>query len=141
MAGIHAASFAAPFGNGGWDALEMSGHIAKDVCFGSGDPLTAFIILRCAADEAEILTIATAPVARRTGQGRALLNAALDSLAAKGVREVFLEVAEDNLAAQALYRASGFGAMGRRPGYYRRKKGRVAALTFAKTLDGSTAPA
>ena len=45
------------------------------------------------------------------------------------LKAIFLEVGEDNPAAIALYRAAGFGQVGRRPGYYRRKDtGRIAAL-------------
>lgn len=141
MAEIHAASFAPPFGTGGWDALEMSAHLQQDLCFGTGEPLGAFIILRRATDQAEILTLATAPAKRRTGLARELLVTAVEELAKRGVREVFLEVAEDNAAAQALYRATGFSTIGRRPAYYRRPQGRIAALTFSKKLDGTTVPA
>jgi len=47
---------------------------------------------------------------------------------------MFLEVAEDNEAAIHLYRSLGFQPIGRRPAYYRRADGRVAAITFSKKL-------
>lgn len=130
MAEIHAASI-----DKGWDALEMSAHVAKDICLGTGDPLSAFIICSKAADQSEILTLATHPDQRRMGLGHETLIAAIAHLQARGIRTLFLEVAEDNLAAQALYRGAGFAAIGRRPAYYRRSQGRVAALTFSKSLD------
>lgn len=130
MAAIHAQSF-----EKGWDALEMSAHLAKDICLGRGDPLTAFIICSHVADQSEILTLATHPDQRRTGLGRALLTEAATHLKGRGVKTLFLEVAEDNLAAQGLYRAVGFTPIGRRPAYYRRSDSRVAALTFSKALD------
>ena len=131
MAEIHANSF-----DRGWDALEMATHTQKDLCLGvnrDGD-LVAFIILSVAAGQAEILTITTAKAARRKGLGVALLRAAEDTLRKQSVSEVFLEVAEDNAAAIALYREAGFTPMGRRPAYYRRANGRVAALTFSKNI-------
>jgi ribosomal-protein-alanine N-acetyltransferase len=139
MAAIHAQSFAPPHGSGGWDALEMATHCQKDLCFGldSEDDLAAFIILSAVADQAEILTIATAPSARRTGLGRALLDLAISELEARGVTDLFLEVAEDNAPAIALYRSTRFIPMGRRPGYYRRAGGRVAALTLSRKLKGA----
>lgn len=137
MAAIHAESFASSFGSGGWDALEMAAHTQKDMCFGieRGETLGAFIILSAAAGQAEILTIATAARARRKGLARALLSGAEAALQKRKISELFLEVAEDNAAAIALYRGAGFTPMGRRPAYYRRAQGRVAAISFSKTLS------
>ena len=131
MAAIHAQSF-----DRSWDALEMAAHTQKDMCFGIDvdGALAAFIIMSRAADQAEVLTIATAAQARRKGLGRALLMEAALELKSRDVTDLFLEVAEDNAAAIALYRTVGFDAIGRRPAYYRRENGRVAALTFSKKL-------
>ena len=46
----------------------------------------------------------------------------------------FLEVAEDNAAARALYRAAGWNETGRRRGYYPRPGGALDAITLAKPL-------
>lgn len=131
MAAIHAQSF-----DRSWDALEMAAHTQKDMCFGIDvdGTLAAFLIMSRAADQAEVLTIATAAQARRKGLGRALLMEAALELKSRDVTDLFLEVAEDNAAAIALYRTVGFDAIGRRPAYYRRENGRVAALTFSKKL-------
>ena len=131
MASIHAESF-----ERSWDALEMAVHTQRDLCFGieQNDALCAFIIISQAADQAEILTIATAKAARRRGLGRQLLDAAFAQLSENGTAELFLEVAEDNIAAIALYKNAGFQPIGRRPGYYRRPGGRIAAITLSKTL-------
>lgn len=136
MATIHAESFAPPHGTGGWPALEMARHIQKDMCLGieSDGRLAAFIILSVVGDQAEILTIATAQAYRRNGLGRDLLQQTVPMLRARGVTELFLEVAEDNDGAIALYRQTGFVPMGRRIGYYKRERGRVAALTLSKKL-------
>ena len=131
MAALHAQSFERP-----WDALEMATHTARDLCLGLEDTgqLTAFIILSRASDQAEILTIAVAKSARRKGLGYRLLDGAIEALQMGGSGELFLEVAEDNVAAIALYRAAGFQPIGRRPAYYRRETGRIAAITYAKKL-------
>jgi ribosomal-protein-alanine N-acetyltransferase len=50
-------------------------------------------------------------------------------------KRIFLEVAEDNEAALALYRKLGFQEVGRRKRYYARRDGEPAdALTMALTL-------
>jgi len=136
MAAIHAESFAPPFGSGGWDALEMATHTQRDLCLGveRENELLGFVIVSTPADQAEILTIATRIAARRQGLGRKLLDAVVADLQSKHATELFLEVAEDNAAALALYRGVGFQPIGRRPGYYRREAGRVAAITFSKKV-------
>lgn len=129
MADIHALCF-----ERGWPELDMSVHLQKDICIGTGDPLASFIICRQSADQAEILTIATHADKRSKGMGALVLNAAIEALQSCGAATLFLEVAEDNMAAQALYRKAGFVQIGRRPSYYRRKGGRVAALTLSKNI-------
>lgn len=79
-----------------------------------------YVVALDAADEGEILNLAVAETGRRRGLGRALVQAIVDALGARGVREVYLEVRESNAAARALYAAFGFKDVGRRKGYYRR---------------------
>jgi ribosomal-protein-alanine N-acetyltransferase len=74
------------------------------------------LLLRVAADEAEILTIGV--TARRRGIGRRLLAQAIASARAAGATAMFLEVAADNKAANALYAGAGFIQVGERRGYY-----------------------
>ena len=61
-----------------------------------------------------------APDVRRGGIGRALVQAVISALAARGVRQIYLEVRESNAGARAMYGALGFQEVGRRRGYYRR---------------------
>jgi ribosomal-protein-alanine N-acetyltransferase len=77
-----------------------------------------FILIRLAGDEAEVLTIAVAPTARRKGKASALLDEAMRDAAGRGAHTMFLEVATSNEAASALYKRFGFREVGRRKAYY-----------------------
>lgn len=90
-------------------------------------------LARVAADEAEILTLAVLPEARRRGVGGALLASVAAGAAARGARALFLEVAVGNAPARALYAAAGFVAVGRRRGYY---PGGEDALVLRQALPG-----
>ena len=68
--------------------------------------------------EGDIQTIAVAPDVRGGGYGRKLMDTLLDTAAAAGVREVFLEVRADNPVAITLYASLGFVELGIRAGYY-----------------------
>lgn len=76
------------------------------------------IVTRAAADEAEVLTLAVVPEARRGGVATALLHAAAEELAIRGVSALFLEVSVINQPAHALYQRIGFAEVGRRRQYY-----------------------
>jgi ribosomal-protein-alanine N-acetyltransferase len=84
-----------------------------------GHEVVGYVISRAAADEGEILNLAVAPAQQRQGVGRLLAQRALDDLAARGARSVYLEVRESNAAARRLYEGLGFEAVARRPNYYR----------------------
>jgi [ribosomal protein S18]-alanine N-acetyltransferase len=76
------------------------------------------IMVRIAADEGEILTLAVAPDARRAGLGYFLFIKATELAALLGARALFLEVSVGNIAARALYTKAGLIEAGRRPHYY-----------------------
>ncbi|HEY6268753.1 MAG TPA: ribosomal protein S18-alanine N-acetyltransferase [Candidatus Acidoferrum sp.] len=82
--------------------------------------VTGFVIGRQVADEAEVLNLAVAPLARRKGQGGVLLNAVVSEFRARGVNRVYLEVRESNVAARAFYAKHGFSQTGKRLKYYRK---------------------
>ncbi len=113
----------------------MALHIKKDLCLGVADPLAAFALFQVGGDQADILTIACAPDQRRKGYARLLLEAGENALAARGVETLYLDVSERNNNAITLYKNCGYHPIGRRPAYYRTAAGRVAALTFSKTLN------
>lgn len=70
-------------------------------------------------DEAELATLAVHPSFRRRGIARKLLQTAMDAASTDGARTYHLEVRAGNEAAQKLYEAFGFEAVGRRPKYYK----------------------
>ena len=76
--------------------------------------------------EGEIDRLAVANNWRRLGMGARLLDELLSIARSRGVRELFLEVREDNVAAQQLYLGRGFEIVGARPDYY--PDGRAALL-------------
>jgi ribosomal-protein-alanine N-acetyltransferase len=80
----------------------------------------AFILIEVAADQAEILSLGSHAHVRRKGLARALIETAAAEAHRRGAIELFLEVAEDNEAALALYSGVGFVLCGRRPAYYHR---------------------
>ncbi len=77
-----------------------------------------FIVYRVVSDEAEIITIGVAPNARRGGIAAAMLAIAENDASKRGAKKIFLEVAESNNAARALYETSGYHTVGTRPKYY-----------------------
>ena len=81
--------------------------------------LTGFILVQCAADEAEILTIAVAPDHQRQGIGTKLLDDAIKHLKAMNITHLFLDVSRKNHPAIALYDHFGFMECGNRPDYYK----------------------
>ena len=98
--------------------------------------LLGFALCRTAGGECELLSIAVAPPTRNRGIGAALLAGVVDRARERAVSRMFLEVAEDNVIAQQLYRTHGFRPVGRRANYYRRRQGpATAALTFAVSLE------
>lgn len=77
-----------------------------------------FIVYRATLDEAELITIGVHPDARRGGIAATMIELMVRDLTARGVKKVFLEVAENNHPARALYERHGFTVVGRRPKYY-----------------------
>jgi ribosomal-protein-alanine N-acetyltransferase len=134
MAQIHATAFASP-----WSAEEILRFAAEPGGFAlvaeAAVEMAGFILCRVMAGEAEVLTLAVRPERRRRGVASALVEAAL-TLAAQTAEAMFLEVAEDNPDALALYQRSGFSAVGRRAGYYAREgAAAVDAIVMRRTLN------
>ncbi|MCC1482250.1 ribosomal protein S18-alanine N-acetyltransferase [Roseibaca sp. Y0-43] len=130
MAVLHKAAFP----DDPWTARDLAAHLEDPASLLVAQD-KGFILLRCVLDEAEVLTFAVAPNAQGQGMGATLLAKAIDQARARGVQRLFLEVAEDNTPARALYARAGFAQTGRRKGYYRRSHGpAVDALLLERAL-------
>lgn len=139
LAALHARCFVArprP-----WSAAEFAAMLAGAGVFLSVPPegfALAFALGRVAGPEAELLTLAVAPEARRAGIGAALLAAFEAEAAARGAEEAWLEVSVENAAGRALYARAGWIAVGRRPHYYADGPGPATdALALRKPLRGA----
>lgn len=78
----------------------------------------SFVVWRRIDDEAEIISIGVAPIARRTGTASALMQMVERDVKQLGSKTIFLEVDEENTPAIELYKKSGFATAGTRPHYY-----------------------
>lgn len=140
MAKLHATAF-----HPAWSEQDFTGYIANqhDLVLGwyptqepaPNQELSGFVICRCQADQAEILTLVVDPAKRRFGAGRQLMMAIEPLAIKKGVTVIFLEVAKDNPAALALYRSIGYVGVGIRKAYYRRPRGRMDAVILSKNIQ------
>lgn len=120
MAHLHATAFA---GQGrAWGEREFAGLLQSGHVFVVGDS-RAFAVVRALADEAEVLTLATHPDHRRDGFAQSVLSLLETEAARRGATRLFLEVAEDNAAARALYAGAGYRETARRAKYYARPDG------------------
>jgi [ribosomal protein S18]-alanine N-acetyltransferase len=132
LASIHARCFDAT--PRPWSAEEFAALLALETTMLVAR-VEGFALGRVAGPEAELMTLAVLPEARRRGLARALLADFEARARARGAAESFLEVAETNAAAQALYGGAGYVSAGYRRDYYSaRATVRVGALVLRKVL-------
>lgn len=136
IAGLHAQLF-----EQAWDTASVTKlleHPGSTTLIGrTGFPKTSvgFAMAQMAADEAEILAIGVVGPWQRAGLGKRLVQGIERALVRAGVKRLFLEVADDNAAAIALYHSLGLKEAARRKGYYARKNGAsVDAIVMHKAL-------
>lgn len=110
-----------------WNAESFRNLLNRPGCFALFAGSDAFILVQLAGGEAEIQSLGTRCVARRGGFARTLVEHAAAESFRRGAAAMFLEVADDNGAALALYRGMGFTEVGKRRGYYPRGKENPAA--------------
>ena len=134
LARVHAASF-----ESAWSAADIAELLESPGGFAltaSDTEIQGFILVRANSYDAEILTLAVNPAFRRQGLASTLTEAAAGLAETVGAESLFLEVAEDNPAAIALYAGAGFTQVGRRRGYYARKGAEaVDALVMRRDLN------
>lgn len=96
--------------------------------------LAAYAVLQMVAGEAELLTMAVLPAARRKGLGRQLLSELIARASVYRAAAIWLEVRVSNTAAIALYHEAGFAEIGWRKGYYQTAQGREDAIMMRLAL-------
>ena len=143
LAALHAASFCKS-GDESWsrrsfsNVLSMPGSfclLASDSLHSARQPC-GFAACRNAGLDGELLSIGVVPRYRRSGVARTLLAESLAIFQVQGAERVYLEVAEDNPTAKALYLSAGFTQTGCRRDYYRRlREQKVDALTLCYSFD------
>src|SRR5690606_20519177 len=133
LAALHARAFDQP-----WSAAEIGkllGNAAVFAMISRGRDPQGFVMAWTAAGDAELLTVAVVPEARRKGVGASLVTAAGVAALARGAATMHLEVAEDNAPARALYAKLGYEQAGRRRGYYAAGRAdAVDAIVMRRTL-------
>lgn len=142
LAALHGRCFTAAWDQA-WSATSFAEILAMPGAGGwlisDGDQPQGFIVTRNVVDEMEIILIAIDPDHRRRGLAGQLLAAACTQAGQNGIHAIFLEQAEPNLPARALYHRHGFAEVGRRRGYYQGAsstsgQGRVDALILRRDL-------
>lgn len=135
LAALHAGCFA-----DSWSPQSMVDVLQAPGTFGfvaelPDAPLIGLALARVAVDDAELLTLGIEPGWRRDGIARRLVVAVMREARTRGAKRLFLEVAEDNRAARALYEAESFRIVGRRRAYYVKLGGPPTdALTMRREL-------
>ena len=95
--------------------------------------ITGYCGLRNMAGEGEITNVAVAPLFRRKGTGRRLMEYLLKKAPSCGIGDCTLEVRAGNSPAISLYESLGFRTEGIRPGFY--AKPREDALIMWKRQE------
>lgn len=135
LASLHARCFRTP---PPWSAADFSGFLADPLAYVLVEADSGFLVGRAVAGEAELLTLAVSPDARRRGLGRKLVSRFLYQSRLRLAERAFLEVAADNAPAIALYESAGFTPTGRRRAYYQAPDGqRLDALVLARDLQST----
>jgi [ribosomal protein S18]-alanine N-acetyltransferase len=96
-----------------------------------GDTVTGFVVAEVRRKIGHIITIDVVAEARRTGVGKALLEAAEKQLLQAGAISVALETPVNNEVAIRFYKQQGYFVEKTAPGYY---SGQLDALVMTKEL-------
>ena len=133
LAALHRRCFTSP---PPWSEADFAGFLADPLAFLLVEGDAGFLLGRAVAGEAELLTLAVAPEARRRGLGRKLVARFLYQARLRGAEQAFLEVSATNPAAIRLYESTGFLRSGLRRGYYPAPDGpRIDALILTRRLN------
>jgi ribosomal-protein-alanine N-acetyltransferase len=106
----------------GWDERALEAELVRPGAgvwvARAGSDICGGVIARSSGAEVELLWLAVAEPARRSGTGARLVGAVV-TWAHASAASVVLEVRSSNRAARQLYARAGFVVVGRRPRYYR----------------------
>ncbi|MHB0973722.1 MAG: ribosomal protein S18-alanine N-acetyltransferase [Thiobacillus sp.] len=129
---IELASYEYPWSRGNF-ADSLSAGYSMWVREAEGE-IIGYYAMMAAAGEAHLLNLTIAPMWRRKGLGRDLLEHCLARACDHRAESLFLEVRISNAAAIALYHNSGFVDLAVRRDYYPAREGREDALIMKKEL-------
>ena len=134
---IERAAYQFPWSDGIFRDCLRVGYVCRVVTMAR--EVMAYGVMSLGAGEAHILNLCVAEAYRCRGVGRRLIGSLIDSAAAAGMADAFLEVRPSNTAAIRLYLTLGFEQVGMRRGYYQAANGREDAAVLRRALRGEAA--
>lgn len=99
---------------------ELSAENGYYICAVDNNKIIGYAGFRSVLDEAHITTLAVHPKSRGKGIGYSLVEKLMNDAKQKGIKKLFLEVRQSNVAAQKLYKKLGFKVIDRRREYYQK---------------------
>lgn len=115
---IEYASFAIPWSREAFEEELTNNKHAVYIVAKQGNKVIGYGGMWKVLEEGHITNIAVHPDFRRMRVGYAIVEALTQIAKNKGIGSMTLEVRENNIAAQGLYRKFGFEVVGRRKKYY-----------------------
>jgi ribosomal-protein-alanine N-acetyltransferase len=115
---IEYASFAIPWSREAFEEELINNKHAVYIVAKQGNKVIGYGGMWKVLEEGHITNIAVHPDFRRMRVGYAIVEALTQIAKNKGIGSMTLEVRENNIAAQGLYRKFGFEVVGRRKKYY-----------------------
>lgn len=109
---------------------ELSNPLSLWLVAADGETVAGYIGSQTVLGESDMMNLAVRESYRRSGVGRALIEALIEALRAVGSECLTLEVRFSNLPAIRLYESLGFSQVGIRKNYY--EKPREDARIFKK---------
>jgi ribosomal-protein-alanine N-acetyltransferase len=109
---------------------EIQVPCARSILAQADDKIVGYVLFWLLPDEVDIHNIAVRSEYRRRGIGRMLLQEVLAAARQRQSARVTLEVRKSNIAAQTLYRSTGFVMTGVRKGYYSDNGEDALAMAF-----------
>lgn len=132
-----------------WSELTFRGLLqrrdAELLVAEAGGRLAGYAVFWQVLDQGELGNVAVDPEWRRRGVARRLIAEVVERAAARGVRELFLEVRPSNTGARLLYESFGFIRVGQRRNYYQEPVEDAVVMRVLlpqdQNLTGARAPA